>query len=402
MMELCAPVRLHSSARMLAALIGVISVNCAHAGDDSRCDTAVLTLLEAAALLQVDTEELQQLAERAEIPSRRVGTHWRFNCESLLMWLNGDWTEIQAFGSTVPTAAGLPVSPDELARVIAAGPAGTEATPIGEAPQERTAEDILLRDQRVLLDGGQVVLDFGQFYTERNGLSLASVDASAVLASVEQETFLSLLQARFGLNRDSELFVGTTYFRQDTGAFFDNEKIASSRTSDFGSVNLGWRRTLKREGPGRPGIIGTLSASIPTGDTSSAISGSLAFVKSIDPAVLFASVNYTHTFSQDFANIALLEPEDRVDVGIGYALALNDTLAISLSLSGNFTAATQFANSSLRQQDSYGLRFGLTSWLASGVYIEPSVTFNIGGPYDGLIFGLTVPYTLGRRSAAGD
>ena len=37
--------------------------------------------------------------------------------------------------------------------------------PIGEAPDERDAEDIFLRSQRVLLAPGQVVLDFGQFYS---------------------------------------------------------------------------------------------------------------------------------------------------------------------------------------------------------------------------------------------
>ena len=91
-----------------------------------------------------------------------------------------------------------------------------------------------------------------------------------------------------------------------------------------------------------------------------------------------------------------------LDLGIGYALALNDTLAISLALSGSFTSATSFPNVRLRQQDNYGLRFGLTSWLTSGVYIEPSVTFNLGGPDDGLAFGLTIPYTLGRRSSLVD
>jgi hypothetical protein len=67
-----------------------------------------------------------------------------------------------------------------------------------------------------------------------------------------------------------------------------------------------------------------------------------------------------------------------------------------MSISGAFTAATRSGGNELRQQESYSLRFGLTSWLVGGIYIEPSVSFNLGGPDDSFAFGLTVPYTLGR------
>ena len=112
--------------------------------------------------------------------------------------------------------------------------------------------------------------------------------------------------------------------------------------------------------------------------------------------VLFAGINYTHTFSEDFADITRLEPEDKIDANFGYALALNDTVALSMSLSGSFTGADRFPNATLRQQDSYYLRFGLTSWLASGLYIEPSVSFRLGGASDGVVFGITVPYVRQR------
>ncbi len=79
---------------------------------------------------------------------------------------------------------------------------------------------------------------------------------------------------------------------------------------------------------------------------------------------------------------------------MGYALALNDTLTISTSVSGLFTGATSFDNAELRQQDSFSLQFGLTSWLAEGLYIEPSVSFGLDGPGDSFAIGVTVPYTF--------
>jgi hypothetical protein len=343
------------------------------------CEAPVLTLPEAAELLRIDVEEMDRLAERDEVPGRIVGAEWRFNCASLLEWLDG------ATGGQ-----GEPATPTGLI------PDDGEDTPIGEAPEERTAEDVLLRSQRVLLGPGETVLDFGQFYTEFNGQPLASVGGSAALSAIEQETFLTSLQARIGFRNETEVFVGTTYFDQDSDVFLGSQKIASTDTSDFGSVSFGVRHTLMREGRGRPDIVGALATSIPTGETSYTLGAALAFVKSIDPVVLFANIGYTHVFTRDFAELTRLEPRDRLDVGSGYALALNDTLALSMAVSGFFTAATEFDGIELRQQDGYALRFGLNSWLARGVYIEPSVTFNLGGPDDSFAFGITVPYTLGR------
>ena len=112
------------------------------------------------------------------------------------------------------------------------------------------------------------------------------------------------------------------------------------------------------------------------------------------PRVLFASASYSHTFSRDFSDVTRLEPKDRLSVSMGYALALNDTLTLSTSVSGVFTCATRFDNAVLRQQDSYSLQFGLTSWLAKGLYIEPSVSLGLTGPGNSVAFGVTVPHTF--------
>ena len=64
------------------------------------------------------------------------------------------------------------------------------------------------------------------------------------------------------------------------------------------------------------------------------------------------------------------------------------------TVSGVFTSATRFDNAELRQQGRFSLQFGLTSWLAKGLYIEPSVSFGLSGPGDSYAFGLLVPYTF--------
>ncbi len=367
----------------------------------------VLTLVEAARLLRVEPGALERLAEADDVPARRVAGAWRFNKQALLAWLNGDWALIV---TTVPPTAD-PLSAEDMTDIAGAGTSYAQAdgssrgdndaladddggAPIGEAPEERTAEEVFLRAEKVLLAPGEVTAEAGLFYSESDNQQLAIANGGLGLATVEQQTFATLLQARVGVAEETEIIANTTLFDQNTDVVLAGNKIADSDRTKFSGVGLGARRTLLSEGAGYPAIIGTINGFIPTGDTSYAVGGGLAFVKSVDPVVLFANANYLHTFSRDFADVSLLEPKDRVNATVGYALALNDTLTLSTSVSGVFSRAARFSAAELRRNEDFSLQFGLTSWLAKGLYIEPSVAFNLNGPGDSFVFGLTLPYTF--------
>ena len=147
-----------------------------------------------------------------------------------------------------------------------------------------------------------------------------------------------------------ELFGSTTFRDQNTDAFVGSTRTFESDRTEFGDIRVGGRYTLLHEADGRPDIIGTIDGRIPTGHTSYAVGGGLAFVKSIDPVVLFANANYRHTFSEEFGDISLLEPENTVSMSMGYALALNDTLTISTSVSGVYSDTTGFDDATLRSR----------------------------------------------------
>ena len=49
----------------------------------------VLTLAQVAELLQVEEAAAAELAERGELPGRRVGEAWRFSRAAVLAWLAG-------------------------------------------------------------------------------------------------------------------------------------------------------------------------------------------------------------------------------------------------------------------------------------------------------------------------
>ena len=61
---------------------------------------AVLTLHEAAHLLRIGSDELEQLARRNEVPARRIGTRWHFNRAALL-------AAVAAMADTFPDAEEL-------------------------------------------------------------------------------------------------------------------------------------------------------------------------------------------------------------------------------------------------------------------------------------------------------
>ena len=50
----------------------------------------VLTLEQLATLLELDPELVRGLAEKGEIPGRKLGDQWRFSRAAVLAWLAGE------------------------------------------------------------------------------------------------------------------------------------------------------------------------------------------------------------------------------------------------------------------------------------------------------------------------
>jgi excisionase family DNA binding protein len=50
----------------------------------------VLTVEQAAELLQVEPEAVAALADSGELPGRRIGDEWRFRRSAVLAWLGGE------------------------------------------------------------------------------------------------------------------------------------------------------------------------------------------------------------------------------------------------------------------------------------------------------------------------
>jgi excisionase family DNA binding protein len=56
-------------------------------------ETEVLTAAQLADLLQVEEETVVELAERGDLPARKLGEEWRFSRSAILAWLGDEQAE---------------------------------------------------------------------------------------------------------------------------------------------------------------------------------------------------------------------------------------------------------------------------------------------------------------------
>ena len=368
----------------------------------------VLTVDEAALLLRVEPEALLELAKIEQVPGRRVGDSWRFSRAALLGWLAGYRQGLAASETKLPSRIPLssPLDMQTATAIVGRGmsasaqetqqvDAPASDAPIGTAPKGRTASEVFLRDQRILLAPNELTVDFGLFYARNDDLLLGSIGDIPTLGLVENENFGGVLVGRYSVGRNTELFANTSFQNRRTSIIVNSRPFSSDSRANFGDIGVGVRRTIIQEGAGRPDVILTVEGSIPTGASSYSLGSGVTVVKSFDPAVLFGSLNYRHTFSRNFSDITRLQPRDRIEAEIGYAFALNDTLILNSALSGTFNVKTSFDNLLIRQTDIFNLRMGLTARISRRLFVQPSVSYRLNGPGNGLVFGLNFPYTFG-------
>jgi len=376
----------------------------------------VLTLGAAAELLQIESEELLRSVELGQVPGRRIGANWRFSRTALLAWLAGsDHPETEILEQYCPEASisnllaseHVMEEPD-LGRIKAMGT--TRETPqkdasepgvIGERPETDTAAQAFLREQQVLMGKGELGLELGVFYSKSEDQELIFTDPVLGLGSLVDKGFSMDLAARYGISRRLQLFGSIPWQQRQVELTWNDPLTGHPNTnslddrSEWGDLTLGGRWTAVQEDSIFPEVILSLESRVPTGDSSYALGAGIALVRSIDPMVLFGNFNALHTYSRYFEDASRLQPENTLSASLGYALALNDSLTLSNSLTGIFTRRTTFEHATLPAQERFILQFGLTSKLTRDLFIEPSLAFDISGTGSNYSIGVRLPYTFG-------
>ncbi|EON92418.1 hypothetical protein MARLIPOL_06694 [Marinobacter lipolyticus SM19] len=337
----------------------------------------VLTLQEAAELLRTDTQTVELMVKARTIPGRRVSIggesdSWRFSREALMAWL-----EMRA-------ASSAPIDENK----------GQQTGSIGAEPVGQTATETFLREQGVLLAKNNFAFDIGLFYTRRDSQVIIG-PAPAALATVETRTATLQGLARYSLSDDAEIYARAAGLNQESKVYLFGSEVGDTSRSKRGDVDIGLRYVALDEFIGRPQVVLGLEGQVRTNKTSPAFGGSVTFLKSLDPAVLFGAVSYKYTDSRDFDDITLLEPEHTTALSFGYAFALNDRLSLNTWVETSYQSETEFTNATLRENDFSTLQLGLTAQVARGVYLQPTVAVGLSGIGSAFSMGLNIPLTFG-------
>jgi hypothetical protein len=297
--------------------------------------------------------------------------------------------------------------PERLAQNEPGAAAGA-ASPDGETVGEDKAEArrfqaeraILERQGGVLVPAGQLVIEPGMQYSnsQRNLLNLSGVSFLEAIFigrinvdSIDRDVYTPSVEMRYGLHRRVELEASIPYtWRSDqiaTDVGGAREEVESQGNFGFGDVQLGVFTQLFFQENWWPDTVLNFQVKVPTGEDpfevdddevplglgTWGVSAGLTMVRTIDPAVLFGSIRYIWDIENDFGYDHVSRDDrvaarrdgtraprtgpgkidfgDTIEYSLGMAFALNERLAMTMSLQHSLTSETQSNGSSIIGSD---------------------------------------------------
>lgn len=275
--------------------------------------------------------------------------------------------------------------------VLAQAPVKQESAVVKEAPASRSAQAVY-QEQHALFDS-KFTLETGLTYTRTdrkqlilNGfLALDSIFLGDISVDDVKADILTLdVLGRWGITPRFQVDVAapflyrrTAYISKNNSGVAVEETVSSDNQLELGDVSVGLYYQIAPETVERPDIVWNLRLKAPTGTEpygikSVSVSGSdgnltvperlpsgngiwalstgLSFVKTIDPAIMFASVGLFYNHPEKFSDISSAQGStipgevklgDSFQYGVGTAFAINETSSISFSFTHRLTARSK-------------------------------------------------------------
>jgi hypothetical protein len=128
------------------------------------------------------------------------------------------------------------------------------------------------------------------------------------------------------------------------------------------------------------------------------MTGGLAFVKSLDPVVVFWGLDYTHQFERDGLG-QRVQPGETFGYNLGLGFAVNEDVSLSAQVGGAYQTETRLGGivADGTSREPVTLRLGLTNRWSSNTYLEPSVTFGLNDDAADVGLGLSITRRFGGR-----
>lgn len=293
--------------------------------------------------------------------------------------------------------------------------------------------DVLERQGGVLLPPGQLVIEPGFEYTtlssdklQVSGFSLipALIIGRFELSHIKRDIYTPYVSVRFGAASWLEAAVDIPYFiRNDRYTFTEgtdpdtNGQIDRQEDIDgngIGDIQFGLNGHFLREDGWIPDTLLRVIATAPTGNDpfevdptqevavgsgSWSVSPGFTVVKTVDPAVVFASGSYSFNFARDVDDIGRYDPGDSWEYNLGLALALNERMALSLSLQDRIFEKSSINGEDILRTDANSGTFFVGLSYAVSQTLSSNISLGIGITEDAPDFSLEVrlPYRVPFR-----
>lgn len=134
---------------------------------------------------------------------------------------------------------------------------------------------------------------------------------------------------------------------------------------------------------------------LPTGSGLWSMSTGLSFLKTTDPAILFANVGYTYNFEKNFgSDTGDIKLGDSFNYGVGMAFAMNERMSLSMALSHRISMESEQNGRKIIGSDANAATFttGVTYALSDRLSMLTSVGFGLTPDASDFSIGIKFPY----------
>ncbi|MBV1932521.1 MAG: transporter [Porticoccaceae bacterium] len=272
------------------------------------------------------------------------------------------------------------------------------------ADKSRGVSDLILEEHTLFDQSFSLEVGFEMSHFDQNQLILngfLALDAIFLgdlsVDEIEGDIFRTTLLGRWGVTDRMQLSLAIPWVYRETttrsrgvdlSSIIVSEKSVDD--SDIGDISLGLSYQLFAETYTRPDIVLNFGVTAPTGrdpygidfiedptntnlvfpsalPTGSGLwqaSAGVSFLKSTDPAILFASFNYIHYFEKSFGDIGA-DPDaapspgdvqlgDAFQIAAGIAFAINERTSYSMSFTQRWTDEAEITQPGVGSQEIIG------------------------------------------------
>lgn len=391
--------------------------------------------------MRAELEELKkinrQLMRRVQLLENRVGSAAPPEPKSA----SGRQVLPKAAASHAAPPAGAPA---------AVASAGSDQSPTKKSPgASRGVEDLLLEEHTFFDQKFSVELGFELAHFDRSQLILngfLALDAIFLgdigIDEIDSDIFTTNLTGRWTVTDRLQLSMNVPFVYRETTTRSGGQELSSilksERTvddSDIGDITLGVSYRVLPESPSRPDIVWNTSViaptgrdpygidfledpfntnleypeKLPTGGGLWGIQTGLSFLKTVDPAILFASVSVRHYLKDGFDDLgsdpdALPSPGDvqlgdQYQFALGIAFALNERTSFSTAFTQRFISETEISRDGLGTQSIVGsdtttgtFDIGVTYALADRLSAVTNLGMGLTNDASDYTFSVKFPY----------